>query len=259
VAGRSANANANADYQGTITIPAGTTGNASLRFFQGVTTANSFKISGSLAGTGDLAVNAPAAATLTLSGNNTGFTGRVIVNANAIVSPISLASYPANGITLNGGTLRNATLNTVSPIIAGLPGLTASYYSFGNNPGIASNQFATDLLLGEARVVSRVDSQINILNNGLGTFPVIGIPGFSFNTNHGVMWKGLLNITDSGSYQFSGINDDNAVLYIDGVQIGTLGVTGNTNTNIGAAINLTAQFRFPRASLSSPAPSPALR
>src|SRR5688572_29192466 len=123
-------------------------------------------------------------------------------------------------------------------------GFNAYYYNFPNNPGTGSALFASHLLQGFPYVATQIDPMVNLPQPGAnGTFPIEPVPGFGTavagGINDGAMWKGLLNITDGGMYQFSGTNDDNAVLYIDGVQIGTLGVTA-AQANIGAAVNLSA-------------------
>lgn len=237
----SANNNANGDYQGSVNVAGNAT--AALRLFQTTTTANGFRISGPLSGSGTLAVTAPAAATLTLSGNNASFTGEISVGANAVVNLERLQSIVPNAYTLSGGTLRVTPAST-SVANAGTAGFNASYYNFGSNPGVASTLFSTNLLLGSPYVFTQTDQQINIPQPGAnGTFPIVPVQGYGTTIvggiNDGGMWKGLLNITQAGSYQFSGTNDDNAILYIDGVQIGTLGVTAPI-LNIGGAVNLSA-------------------
>ena len=78
-------------------------------------------------------------------------------------------------------------------------------------------------------------------NSGSGNWPVVPVAGYTVTTaggqQDGVMWKGLLNITTVGNYQFSGTNDDNLVLIIDGNQIGTLGVTSPTSTSAERAVS----------------------
>lgn len=237
----SSNSGTNNDFQGTINIGTGG-GTAALRQFQTVGTANSLKISGPLTGAGNLTVTAPSAATLTLSGSRAGHTGQVIAGTNATVLPTSLGALGGGGFGLAGGTLRIGALSTAST--PGVNGLNATYYNFGTNPGIASMQFAGDVLFLNSRAFTRIDAGVNMPQAGAsGGLPIIPVAGYSQAgagaVNNGAMWKGLLNITTAGTYQFKGNNDDNLVLYIDGVQIGTLGVV-SALTNIGTAVPLSA-------------------
>jgi fibronectin-binding autotransporter adhesin len=145
-------------------------------------------------------------------------------------------------VQLSGGTLRLQLQSTSST--AGVDGLNATYFNFGSNPGIASAQFAGDSLYLNPRSFSRIDAGVNMPQAGAsGGLPLAPVAGYSQAgagaVNNGVLWKGLLNITTAGTYQFKGNNDDNLVLYIDGVQIGTLGVVSGL-TNIGTAVTLSA-------------------
>lgn len=235
----SANSTA-ANYTGTVTVPTGQTGTAALRQFQSASTANSFTIRGPLAGAGTLDVTAPAAATLTLSGNNSGFTGTIRRGPNATVAYNNQNSV-SSPLTLNGGTISTRFANAAGAA----PGLQATYYNFGFDPDVDANfanatrsEFGSDLLAVNPRAFSRIDPNINIPVSGSGTYPIVPVPGYQYGPNDGVLWKGFLNITNAGSYQFSVNNDDGATLFIDGVQIGSAGVV--TGANLGAAVTLSA-------------------
>ncbi len=237
----SANA-ANAIYSGAISMAGNAT--AALRLFQTTATAQSFTISGTLSGSGNLTATAPAAATLTLTGSRAGHNGQVIAGANATVVFSNASTVGPGGIGLTGGTAQVRAINSTA-IVAGSAGLNATYYNFGSNPGTGATNFAVDSLYLAPRTFSRTDANVNMPQPGaLGDYPIVPVPGFAVGLalggqNDGVMWKGLLNITNAGNYQFSGTNDDNYVLIIDGVQVGTLGVIA-TNTNIGTAVALSA-------------------
>jgi len=238
--------NANAVYSGSVNVTANST--IALRQFQTTANASSFAISGPITGSSNLSVTAPAAATLTLSGDNSAYSGVLTAGANATVQLNNLttgSTIPSTGMTLAGGTAAYRQVNS-SVQSAGTNGLNATYYNFtsNSNPGVASPQFHTDTLWSLPRAFSQIDATVNVPNGGAGDFPITPIPGYATgNTgggvNTGIMWKGLLNITTAGSYQFSGINDDNLQLWIDGVSIGTLGVNSAV-TNIGGAVSLTA-------------------
>ncbi len=237
----SSNSGTNNDFQGTINVGTGG-GTAALRQFQATATANAFKISGPITGAGNLTATAPSAATLTLAGSRAGHTGEVIAGTNATVLPTSLSALGGGGFGLAGGTLRIGALSTAST--AGVNGLNATYYNFGSNPGIASTQFVSDTLYLNPRAFTRTDAGVNMPQAGAsGGLPIIPVAGYSQAgagaISNGAMWKGLLNITTAGTYQFKGNDDDNLVLYIDGVQIGTLGVV-SALTNIGTAVPLSA-------------------
>jgi len=230
-------------FAGAITMTGNA--NAALRQFQTTTTAISFNISAPISGSGNLTATAPAAATLTLSGSRAGHTGQVIAGTNATVLYSNASTInTTSGIGLAGGTAQIRTINSALNS-AGSAGLNAIYYNFGSNPGTGANNYATDQLFLYPRAFFKTDLNVNMVNSGSGDWPIIPVEGYSMGTglvggqNVGTMWKGLINITTGGSYQFSGTNDDNYVLYIDGVQIGTLGVIA-TNTNIGGAVNLSA-------------------
>lgn len=220
-------------YTGSINVASDS--NIGLRYFQALGTADGFTISGPLTGAGNLNVTAPAAATLTLTSNRAGHTGAIIAGTNATVSLNSLAAINGNGFTVNGGTIavRAASLAGAS---IGTPGLNATYYNFGTNPGIGASNFAVDNLYLAPRAFSRTDANINLINSGSGDWATVPQAGYAVGVGaggqqDGVMWKGLINITNPATYQFSGTSDDNYVLIIDGVQVGTLGVIA-TNTNL---------------------------
>ena len=237
----SANA-ANAVYAGAISMAGNAT--AALRLFQTPATAQSFSISGALSGSGNLTATAPAAATLTLTGSRASHTGQVIAGTNATVVFSNASTVGPGGIGLTGGTAQVRAINSTA-IVAGSAGLNATYYNFGSNPGTGATNFAVDSLYLAPRTFSRTDANVNMPQPGAsGDYPIVPVPGFAVGLatggqNDGVMWKGLLNITTAGSYQFSGTDDDALALIIDGTQVGTLGVVA-ANANIGAAVALTA-------------------
>lgn len=227
---------------GTLTGNINTNGNnftVGLRDYSttdpGVTqTARNLTISGNIFGnggsnfTGVLTVTSPTAATLTLKGNAVKtFAGSFLLQGGA-------------GLSIQG-ILPTATT------VAGTAGVNTFYYNFGANNLVASAlpvNYAVDQLYVTPRVFGRTDSTISLPQAGAsGMYPITPVPGFGLavtgGIDDGVMWKGLLNITTGGNYQFSGTDDDNSVLYIDGQQIGTLGVT-SANASIGGVVALSA-------------------
>ncbi len=236
----------NSTFSGVIDVAGNITANT--RDFNTTGNGRTLTLSGALTNSGILNVGGPTAGTgtLVLSGNNSSFSGRINVNANAVLSITNPTARGTGVVNLSGGTLRTAYLAASAPTV-GVAGLNATYFNFGSNPGINSSLFATDRIDLAPRAFTRIDADINVPNSGQGTLPTVPVPGFALGAGpggvqDGIMWKGLLNITSADSYQFSGINDDNLVLIIDGQQIGLLGVTGNTNTNIGGAVTLSAGY-----------------
>ncbi|HEX8911191.1 MAG TPA: autotransporter-associated beta strand repeat-containing protein, partial [Humisphaera sp.] len=235
-----------ANYTGNVSVTSNST--IALRQFQTVANANSFRIDGNLSGTANLSVTAPAAATLTLgttpntagtATSNTGYTGTISVGGNAtVVINQRLGSTAA--LTLAGGTVQYRVPNLSGPT-AGSAGLTGTYYNFGSNVGTGANNFAVDQLYVSPRAFSRTDPNVFMPQPGAnGNSPIVPVPGYAMGVGaqgqqDGAMWKGLLNITNAGTYTFSGTNDDNYVLIIDGTQVGTLGVV-SANTTIGTAV-----------------------
>lgn len=238
----SANTNANGDYQGTINVAGNAT--AALRLFQTTATAQSFKISGPITGAGNLTATAPAAAVLTLTGSRVGHSGQVIAGPNATVLYSNAATInTASGLGVAGGTAQIRTINSAVESV-GLPGLNATYYNTGLNANATVNpaQYATDYLYASPRAFTRIDPNINvpIVTTGTGEFPVIPVPGFATGTtvggqNDAIMWKGLINITNAATYQFLSATDDNDILFIDGVQVGSHAAhTAGQSTALGS-------------------------
>jgi autotransporter-associated beta strand protein len=246
-----------ANYTGTVTATANST--IALRQFQATGTANSFAISGPIGGSGNLSVTAPAAATLTLTGNNNAYTGAMSVGGNTTVLVNNRQAISGGSYTLAGGTLaiRNAA-NTVDLPTSGVNGLNGQYFNFGSNEGSAigvitgvggapSVKFAQDQLFISPRVFARTDARINIPNSGSGTHTIVPVPGYDYFTNNaagsnsGGMWKGLVNITTPGTYTFTSASDDNSAIWINGVLVVNSDTTaGKGVSDVNGTITLAA-------------------
>ncbi len=152
-----------------------------LRQFNATTTSSSLTISGNLTGSAQMNVTAPnttGAPTLYLSGNNSGYTGEIVINANATVSINGSQAFsggPGSQYTINGGALQIRTANLTGPTV-GVDGISGNYYNFGSAEGTTigiitgvngtlSNKFAVDQLYLSPRVFNRTDSIINIPNS----------------------------------------------------------------------------------------------
>jgi len=238
---------ANGTFAGNITAAGNAT--IALRQFQTVANAISFNVSGPISGSGNLTVTAPAAATLTLSSDRTAHTGQIIPGTNATVAYTNPLAYHTP-VNLAGGVSKTVFVNS-AVATNGVQGLNATYYNTGFNPNVSTTvpvQFATDNIYVTPRAFSRIDANVNIpvVTTGTGEFPIVPVPGFAYGTtvggqNDAIMWKGLLTITNPGFYQFLSATDDQDILYIDGVPIGThAGNTGGNITNLGTPLNLTA-------------------
>ena len=187
-------------------------------FWQNAGGGRTVTLSGTLSGSGDLSTfmgagpgvtgTAQTGGVLNVNGNLSAYSGTVAAGASTTVN-VNTQPAAGMGLGVNGGTLnlRAAKLSGATP---GAPGVIAFYYNFGATVNASTNptDFAAALIFDQPRVFSRVDGTIDIPNGGSGTYPVVPVPGFAFNTNHGAMWKGLLNVTTGGSYQFKAINDD---------------------------------------------------
>lgn len=215
------------NFTGTVNVTGAST--IAARLFQAPASTNTVTLSGPLTGAGNLTFTSGA----TLVAASPGMT---------ILSG-SMSGYTGNFTIANSATLSLRTPNLASPTL-GTAGANATYYNFQANIGTAGVGFSQALLYQNPQAFSRTDSTVAIPIAGAnGYYPVVPVLGFGMagagGINDAVMWKGLLNITTAGNYQFSGQNDDAAILYIDGAAIGTLGVIA-TNTPIGSAVTLGA-------------------
>jgi fibronectin-binding autotransporter adhesin len=215
------------NFIGPINVTANST--VAARLFQTQANTNTVTLSGALTGSGNLALT----------------TGATVVPASPanVILRSDTSGYSGTMAIGNGVTLQPRLANLASPV-AGASGINATYYNFGSNVGTASSAFATGLTLDRPQSSTRTETVIGIPQAGSnGDYPAVPVPHFGVTaagaSYNGTMWKGLINVTTAGAYQFSGTDDDAATLYIDGQPIGSLGVV-STNTNIGAAVNLTA-------------------
>jgi fibronectin-binding autotransporter adhesin len=217
---------------GTFSGPINVTANSTIgaRTFQAQANTNTITLSGALTGSGNLALTTGATVVAASPAN-------VILRSD--VSGYSGTMSIGSGVTLLPRALTNMTVGS-----AGSPGINATYYNFASNVGIASSNFSTTQLFNRPQSFTRTDALISVAQaGGSGEYPTVPVPHFGVTAVGGafnaIMWKGLLNITSAGTYQFSGTDDDNATLFIDGVNIGSLGVIA-ANTNIGAGVFLSA-------------------
>lgn len=236
-------------YSGGINVT--TNSNVALRFFNTTTSGSNITLSGAITGSGNLIVipnttGTPTAQTLTISGNNSGYSGKFQTANNQTVFITGNQSLGTGGLILNGGTARLQTVNLTSPTL-GTSGLNATYFNFGTNPTASGNpsNYATDQLYLLPRSFNRTDSNIDLNRGGgtLGSMPYLAVPGFAMNAagggvNDGVMWKGLLNITTAGTYIFDTNVDDQDILYIDGILVGSHTANNGANfTNLTGGTN----------------------
>ena len=161
----------------------------------------------------------------------------------SVTSRAALGTATSSPITVSSGGAYRPMFTNATVASAGTAGLNATYYNTGLNPNATTNpsQFATDLLYLAPRAFSRVDANVNVpFVTSAGEFPIVPIMGFAYGTtvggqNDAIMWKGLLNITNAATYQFLSAVDDNDILYIDGVAVGShAGNTGGVVTALGS-------------------------
>ena len=232
--------NTAANYSGSITV----NGNATigLRQFHALANGNSFTISGPISGAADLnAISSTDfdAVTLTLSGNNTSYSGNMTIGQGVTVQANGAQSVGTGGYILAGsaGAARLSVAASSSSVASvGTAGFNGQYFNFGSGEGSAigiitgvngtpSVKFAQDQLYLTPRVFSRTDQIVNIPNSASGTHTIVPIPGYDHfllgtaGNNNGGMWKGLVNITTGGSYTFTSASDDNSAVWIDGVLV----------------------------------------
>ena len=242
--------NSAAIYSGAINVTGAS--KIAMRSFNATNTGNSFAISGPISGAGALNISSSTdndAVTLTLSGNNSTYSGNITANAGVTLLFNTLASRGTGAFTLNGGSLNFASPSptaTSAPAGLGTAGVSAFYGNFASNIGVTSNAFTTDQIYLRSRIFTQTDALMNVPNPAASaTYPIVPVPGFQIGnagaTNEGIMWRGVLNVGTTGNYQFSGTNDDNLQLWIDGVSVGTIGVV-SANANIGSAVALTAGY-----------------
>lgn len=238
--------------------------NAAVRDFNATTNARTLTLSGPIVGAGALTVTAPSATntgTLVLSGDNSAFSGNVSIPTRAIVQIGAKQSIGTGGFTLNGGMLRIAGAANLSAPTVGVNGLNGTYLNFGSNEGSSnigvitgvggtpSVKFAQDQLYLTPRAFSRTDAIVNIPNSGSGTHTIVPIAGYDYFTsntsgdNSGGMWKGLVNITNPGSYTFTSASDDNSAVWIDGVLVVNADTAaGKGVSDITGSVTLTSGF-----------------
>lgn len=248
----SANSNTSGDYQGAINVAGNS--NLALRFFQTQTTGNGFKISGALSGSGALNVTAPAAATLTLTGNNAAYTGAYTIGTNATVLVAGKQAMSAsNAVTLSGGTLSlqddgdgTGALQTFAqndPVT-----VTANSTISVNRVGAGIGGFYTTPL--------NKTFQLDTLSIGANTLTVTNSNGY------GLLFNGNATMTGAATFSVGTANNSNVVqgLTMSGVLSGggtgsgvvtftkagagamVLGNSGNTFGGGGSIIDITGGY-----------------
>ena len=201
------------DFQGPVN--AAQDFNVGLRNFYNLAQTQNGKISGVISGAGAMNILNPAsAAQLTLTGNNSGWSGAVNVPTNVQLRAVVGGSGNAlgTGVKTISGSL---VLITTPTLVAGPnAGFSARYYSSALIGSGVVGGF--DYGLNTPAAV-RNEATVDIVN-GTGTIPNPAIPGF--NQDHNAeLWTGILNITTGGAYTFFTSSDDGSLLYLDGQQL----------------------------------------
>ena len=198
--------------------------NVGLRNFFSATTPSGLTISGPLSGAGNMTLAGTGA--LTLTGNNTGYSGAITVGANTMLRAPSSGSINPLGsaaIVLGGS---NGTY-TFAPALSSSgssPGFFASYYQLGAAPAaVGGYDFGYYTATG-----NRIEPTLNQSNAN----PPVYMPPNVNNTNYIDEDTGILNIsgTGAGTYTFTTYSDDGSMLYVDGQMV----VTNDPYTNFNA-------------------------
>ncbi|MGC4007425.1 MAG: PA14 domain-containing protein [Pirellulales bacterium] len=159
---------------------------------------------------------------LTLSGNNTGLSGAVLVNAGTLSAAIATGANPfgSGAINLAGGTL------DLTPTATNTTGIQGRVFTLG-----ATQNDTANINFGLNAGSVRSDTTINIAN------------GTSVAANTAIQWLGKIKITSGGSYQFLTTSDDGSRVFIDGVLVlNNDGGKGTGTFNGGISVNLDAGY-----------------
>ena len=212
-----------------------------LRDFYNQNQTRNGRISGVISGSGAMTVlNPTTPAQLTLTGNNSGWSGAINVPSNVQLRAVVGGSGNALGTgaqTINGSLLL-ITTPTIT-VIGSNPGFSGRYYNGG---ALLPNGFIGGFDYGlVAPVGTRDDAQIDFAYNGVSNnfSPIPAVAGL--NGEHvAALWTGILNIATGGSYTFTTASDDGSLLYIDGQQLvqndqgqGTTARSGVTTVAMG--------------------------
>ncbi|WP_077241311.1 PA14 domain-containing protein [Amycolatopsis azurea] len=159
-------------------------------------------------------------------------------------SPVDAAG-PVNVNLANG----NVTTSQASPTfttVAGTAGVTMTYNSQQNeNKGLKASYFA-DLshngLINDAQqpALVRTEPQVNVDWGTDSPFaPALAADWFV------TRWEGFFQAPVAGTYQFAGVHDDGAVVWINGAKVYDVGVPSDVNWTQSTNVTLTAGQRVP--------------
>ena len=177
-------------------------------------------------GGGALSLTQAGAGTLTLGGNNTYTGGTTVTQGTLAVNSINGSNPLGTGaVTLNGGTLAlRGSQQTVNQ------GLVANYYNTNAIAGTnsyyaqlntAATYFANQTPAVTAPTTTGGQTNLSFTDDGSGNiFTNQGFTASSGNgTNYEAFMKGVLNISNPGSYTLSTTSSDGSTLWIDNQNI----------------------------------------
>ncbi|MGW3960810.1 PA14 domain-containing protein [Amycolatopsis sp. NPDC005003] len=149
-------------------------------------------------------------------------------------------------VNLANGNLSTQVTGPEFTTVAGKAGLSFTYNSQQAEPkGLKTSYFA-DLshngLINDAQqpILVRTEPQVNVNWSGDSPFaPALAADWFV------VRWEGYFQAPVTGSFQFAGVHDDGATVWVNGAKV--YGVSGPSDVNWteSSAVNLTAGQRVP--------------
>jgi autotransporter-associated beta strand protein len=231
------------DNGGNLTIPS----NISITADSGIAAGagSSFTLTGSISGTGALvAGGANATGLITLTGNNSGYTGGTQLNGGTLTA-ISTSSIGTGDLAVNNpntaaGTAVVLNLSNAAQSVGSLSGVIAAPSSGTNTATI--NLFGTALTVNQAvngAYAGVIAGTGSLTENGTATLTLTGTNSYTGPTtlNGGALnFKGLVNLGTSNVINFNG----GAIQYASGnvadistetVTLATNGGTIDTNGN----------------------------
>ena len=247
----SANALGSADFTGALTLNGNTT--AALRMFHQPGTPGALRLSGSLAGSGNLIVTGAATALQTaVAGPPTAVAPAAFVGQSGLYLTANTASYSGNFVLGNLGRLATVPTAGYDPLgsnTVNFQGGTLALSADLSGGALANSGFLGRYFNGAgsviggldigslATVLTRNDATVDSINNAGGGYAP-AVAGLNA-TNIGATWSGALNITTAGVYNFNSNSDDGSSIFVDGMPVAVNDV-GQGQTQRGSAIALSA-------------------
>jgi RHS repeat-associated protein len=149
-------------------------------------------------------------------------------------------------VNLANGDLSAQVAGPTFTTVAGKAGLSFGYNSQQGEPKGLRTSYFVDLshngLINDAQqpILVRTEPQVNVSWGTDSPFPP-ALPADWFV----VRWEGYFQAPAAGSYQFAGVHDDGAVVWINGTKVYDVSGPSDVNWTQATAVNLTAGQRVP--------------